>query len=74
MYAWLTLELDYTFSFPVAQHASYQGTKVLPYAIKRCFNKNAKLEPLYDFDVPEYQDVYESDVKNVRTEDRTEKV
>ncbi|EOD43104.1 putative sugar transporter protein [Neofusicoccum parvum UCRNP2] len=45
-------ELDYVFAVPTRKHMSYQMTKALPYFIKRWvfFNKNARLEPLYQFD------------------------
>ena len=38
---------------PTRTHAKYQLTKALPYWFKRYIflNKNAKLEPLYHFDV-----------------------
>jgi len=44
-------ELDYVFAVPTARHASYQLRDTLPYFIKRWifFNKNAELQPLYDF-------------------------
>ena len=46
-------ELDYVFAVPTRVHAKYQLTQALPYFFKRwiCMNKNAKLEPLYHFDV-----------------------
>jgi hypothetical protein len=50
------------FSSPVAvptrTHAKYQLTKTLPYWFKRYvfMNKNATLEPLYQFEVPETAD------------------
>jgi hypothetical protein len=45
-------ELDYVFAVPMSKHASYQLRTFLPYWIKRwvLFDKNAKLEPLYNFD------------------------
>ncbi|OJD40562.1 sugar transporter [Diplodia corticola] len=45
-------ELDYVFGVPTRKHMSYQITKTLPYFIKRwvLLNKNATLEPLYQFD------------------------
>lgn len=45
-------ELDYVFAVPTRTHVSYQCTKALPYWIKRYIlrRKNARLEPLYQFD------------------------
>ena len=45
-------ELDYVFAVPTRKHAWYQLSKALPWWFKRwvLFNKNAKLEPLYQFD------------------------
>ncbi|KAF8298195.1 general substrate transporter [Clavulina sp. PMI_390] len=44
-------ELDYVFAVPTARHASYQLNHTAPYFIKRWifFQKDAKLEELYDF-------------------------
>jgi len=44
-------ELDYVFAVPTSKHMSYQATKFLPYFFRRwvLFDRNAKLEPLYDF-------------------------
>lgn len=48
---------------PTRTHAKYQLTKALPYWFKRYvfMNKNAKLEPLYQFEV-------QSDVDEKREE------
>jgi sugar porter (SP) family MFS transporter len=45
-------ELDYVFAVPTHKHASYQLSKSLPYFVNRWVlrRKNAKLEPLYQFD------------------------
>jgi sugar porter (SP) family MFS transporter len=45
-------ELDQVFAVPTRTHAKYQLTKALPYFFKRHVfgDKNAKLEPLYQFD------------------------
>lgn len=45
-------ELDYIFAVPSSKFRSYQAKKAAPYFIKRyvMFNKNAKLEPLYEMD------------------------
>jgi hypothetical protein len=44
-------ELDYVFAVPTGRHMKYQVTTFLPYWVKRwvLFQKDAKLEPLYDF-------------------------
>ncbi|KAF9266880.1 hypothetical protein L218DRAFT_955981 [Marasmius fiardii PR-910] len=57
-------ELDYIFAVPTWKHISYQGTKTLPYWIKRYlfFRKNAVLEPLYNFDEVESITVFEKGV------------
>lgn len=49
-------ELDYVFAVPTRTHVNYQLTKALPYFFQRwiLFNKGAKLEPLYKFDVPQH--------------------
>ena len=45
-------ELDYVFGVPTKRFINYQVTKALPWWIQRWvfFNKNAKLESLYQFD------------------------
>ena len=45
-------ELDYVFAVPTRTFMKYQLTKTLPFWIKRyvMFNKNAHLEPLFQFD------------------------
>ena len=45
-------ELDYVFAVPTRKHMQYQMTKSAPYFFDRWvkFNKNAKLEPLYQLD------------------------
>lgn len=45
-------ELDYIFAVPVRKFARYQLTKALPWWLKKyvLFQKNAKLEPLYQSD------------------------
>lgn len=45
-------ELDYVFAVPTAKHMQYQMKHSLPYGFQRYAlrNKNAKLEPLYQFD------------------------
>ena len=57
-------ELDYIFAVPTWKHISYQGTKTLPYWIKRYvfFRKNAAIEPLYNFEEVESITVYEKGV------------
>ncbi|OZJ06513.1 hypothetical protein BZG36_00479 [Bifiguratus adelaidae] len=47
-------ELDYVFAVPTKIFMKYQLHKALPYWIKRyvLFQKDAKLEPLYHFDLP----------------------
>ncbi|KAL0065854.1 hypothetical protein AAF712_007158 [Marasmius tenuissimus] len=57
-------ELDYIFAVPTWKHISYQGTKTLPYWIKRYvfWRKNAVLEPLYNFEEVESITVYERGV------------
>ncbi|KAK1221071.1 hypothetical protein PQX77_016118 [Marasmius sp. AFHP31] len=57
-------ELDYIFAVPTWKHISYQGTKTLPYWIKRYvfWRKNAVLEPLYNFEEVESITVYEKGV------------
>ncbi|KAG7093617.1 hypothetical protein E1B28_007281 [Marasmius oreades] len=57
-------ELDYIFAVPTWKHISYQGTKTLPYWIKRYlfFRKNAVLEPLYNFEEVESITVYEKGI------------
>lgn len=47
-------ELDFVFAVPTLKHANYHLSKSLPYFIQRYVfcNKNAKLEPLYQFDGP----------------------
>ncbi|KAJ3572394.1 hypothetical protein NP233_g3117 [Leucocoprinus birnbaumii] len=57
-------ELDYVFAVPMSKHVNYQVTKFLPYWVKRWifFQKNAKLEPLYDFSQVESITVYEKGV------------
>ncbi|KAF8578406.1 hypothetical protein K439DRAFT_1663739 [Ramaria rubella] len=52
-------ELDYVFAVPTSTHARYQLTKALPYWFKRYvfWNKNATLEPLYQFDAPVAEDL-----------------
>ncbi|KAK2467513.1 hypothetical protein APHAL10511_000368 [Amanita phalloides] len=54
-------ELDYVFAVPMSKHASYQLTTFLPYWIKRWifFNRNAVLQPLYNFDEVESITVFE---------------
>ncbi len=51
-------ELDFVFAVPTRVHARYQLTKALPYFIQRwvLFNKQATLEPLYKFDIPQVVD------------------
>ena len=46
-------ELDYIFAVPTRVFMRYQLTKALPYWFKRWvrFDKTAKLEPLYHFDM-----------------------
>ena len=48
-------ELDYIFAVPTRVFMRYQLTKALPWWFKRwvLFRKDAKLEPLYQLDVPE---------------------
>ncbi|KAJ7209573.1 hypothetical protein GGX14DRAFT_630806 [Mycena pura] len=57
-------ELDHVFAVPTAKHVSYQVGTFLPYFINRWvfFNKNAHLEPLYNFDEVESITVYEKGV------------
>ncbi|KAF5351752.1 hypothetical protein D9756_007418 [Leucocoprinus leucothites] len=57
-------ELDYVFAVPTSKHVKYQVTKFLPYWIKRWvfFQKDAKLEPLYDFSQVESVTVFEKGV------------
>ena len=45
-------ELDYVFAVPTRKFIQYQFTKTLPHWIQRYvfFNKNHKLEPLYNFE------------------------
>lgn len=45
-------ELDYVFAVKTSKFMSYQCTKALPWFIKRWvfWQRNAKLEPLYEFD------------------------
>ncbi|KAJ4379039.1 hypothetical protein N0V85_008908 [Neurospora sp. IMI 360204] len=45
-------ELDYVFAVKTSEFMSYQCTKALPWFIKRWvfWQRNAKLEPLYEFD------------------------
>ncbi|KAI3327551.1 hypothetical protein HD806DRAFT_519625 [Xylariaceae sp. AK1471] len=47
-------ELDYVFAVPSTMFIKYQFTKALPWWFKRwvLFQKNATLEPLYQFDSP----------------------
>ncbi|KAK4574529.1 hypothetical protein LTR86_001370 [Recurvomyces mirabilis] len=45
-------ELDYVFAVPTSKHMKYHMTKSAPFFFKRyiAMNKNATLEPLYQFD------------------------
>ncbi|KAJ4271627.1 hypothetical protein NW762_000332 [Fusarium torreyae] len=56
-------ELDYIFAVPTRVFMRYQVTKVLPWWIKRwiLFQRDASLEPLYQFDVGEPEDNHSSD-------------
>ncbi|KAF9559864.1 hypothetical protein CPC08DRAFT_742953 [Agrocybe pediades] len=57
-------ELDYIFAVPTSRHVSYQLKTYLPYFFKRwvLFHKDAKLEPLYNFEEVESISVYEKGV------------
>jgi MFS family permease len=57
-------ELDYVFAVPTSKHVAYQAKVFLPYWIRRWifFNRNAKLEPLYNFDEVESITVFEKGV------------
>ncbi|KAJ7502799.1 hypothetical protein B0H11DRAFT_1711553, partial [Mycena galericulata] len=54
-------ELDHVFAVPTSKHMSYQVYTYLPYFFKRwvLFNKNATLEPLYNFEEVESITVFE---------------
>ncbi|CAG8954491.1 hypothetical protein HYFRA_00004404 [Hymenoscyphus fraxineus] len=54
-------ELDYIFAVPTRTHMHYQLTKALPFWFKRwvLFNKDAVLEPLYNFDTSTTDDQIE---------------
>ena len=60
-------ELDYVFAVPTRTHMRYQLTKSLPYFIKRWvfLRKDAKLQPLYTFDMPDTIEVHEVERKEV---------
>lgn len=57
-------ELDYVFAVPTTRHITYQARTYLPYFIKRWifFNKDATLEPLYNFEEVESITVFEKGV------------
>ena len=64
-----TLEkLDEVFGVLTRSHMKYQCTKALPYFFQRwvLFNKNAKLEPLYQFDSDEQEDIKEVRVSGMQ--------
>lgn len=54
-------ELDYVFAVKTSRHIAYQGKTFLPYWIKRwvLWQRDAKLEPLYNFDEVESITVFE---------------
>ncbi|KAF5022002.1 hypothetical protein F66182_5959 [Fusarium sp. NRRL 66182] len=56
-------ELDYIFAVPTRVFVRYQVTKVLPWWIRRwiLFQREARLDPLYQFDVGEPEDSHGSD-------------
>ncbi|KAF4974786.1 hypothetical protein FZEAL_8363 [Fusarium zealandicum] len=56
-------ELDYIFAVPTRVFMKYQVTKALPWWIRRwiLFQRNATLEPLYQFDAAEPEDSHSSD-------------
>ncbi|KAF4987953.1 hypothetical protein FDECE_15236 [Fusarium decemcellulare] len=56
-------ELDYIFAVPTRVFMKYQVTKALPWWIRRwiLFQRDATLEPLYQFDVAELDDNHSSD-------------
>ncbi|KAJ7735717.1 sugar transporter [Mycena metata] len=56
-------ELDYVFTVPTRRHIAYQGGTFLSYWIKRWvfFQRDAHLEPLYDFEEVESVTVFEKE-------------
>jgi MFS family permease len=57
-------ELDHVFAVPTSRHISYQGGTFLPYWIKKwvLFQRDAYLEPLYNFEEVESITVFEKGV------------
>ncbi|KAJ7480835.1 hypothetical protein FB451DRAFT_1446910 [Mycena latifolia] len=57
-------ELDYVFAVPTSKHIRYQGGTFLPYWIKKWifFQRDAYLEPLYNFEEVESVTVFEKGV------------